>query len=131
MLSKLVEAEQAAIGKGRSEALRSARDRFYKGDIARAMADFSEENGGLYRYEDFAAYTAQVETPVSTNYRGFEVYKNQSSTQGHRGAECRGRSPSGGVRLGEIGTSLGGSPAPVTSRAAASSSTETLARVAM
>ena len=82
MLRKLVEAEQAAIGKGRSEALRSARDRFYKGDIARAMADFSEENGGLYRYEDFAAYTAQVETPVSTNYRGFEVYKNQSSTQG-------------------------------------------------
>ncbi len=82
MLRKLVEAEQAAIGKGRSEALRAARDRFYKGDIARAMADFSEENGGLYRYEDFAAYTAQVETPVSTNYRGFEVYKNRSSTQG-------------------------------------------------
>ena len=69
MLRKLVEAEQAAIGKGRSEALRAARDRFYKGDIARAMADFSEENGGLYRYEDFAAYTAQVESPVSTNYR--------------------------------------------------------------
>ena len=82
MLRKLVEAEQAAIGKGRHEALRAARDRFYKGDIARAMADFSEENGGLYRYEDFAGYSAQVETPVSTSYRGFEVYKNQSSNQG-------------------------------------------------
>ena len=82
MLKKLVEAEQAALGKGRSEALRAARDRFYKGDIARAMADFSEENGGLYRYEDFAGYTVQVETPVSTNYRGFEVYKNRSSNQG-------------------------------------------------
>ena len=82
MLKKLVEAEQAALGKGRSEALKAARDRFYKGDIARAMADFSEENGGLYRYEDFAAYTVQVETPVSTNYRGFEVYKNRSSNQG-------------------------------------------------
>ena len=46
------------------------------------MADFSEENGGLYRYEDFAGYSAQVETPVSTSYRGFEVYKNQSSNQG-------------------------------------------------
>jgi gamma-glutamyltranspeptidase/glutathione hydrolase len=82
MLRKLVEAEHEAIRKGRREALRAARDRFYKGDIARAMANFSEENGGLYRYEDFAAYTAKVETPVSTNYRGFEVYKNRSSTQG-------------------------------------------------
>ena len=82
MLKKLVEAEQAAIGNGRREALRAARDRFYKGDIARAMADFSEKNGGLYRYQDFAAYSAQVEAPVSTSYRGFEVYKNRSSSQG-------------------------------------------------
>jgi gamma-glutamyltranspeptidase/glutathione hydrolase len=82
MLRKLVEAEQAAIGKGRRDALRAARDRFYKGDIARTMADFSEKNGGLYRYEDFAAYTAQVEAPVSTTYRGHEVYKNRSSNQG-------------------------------------------------
>ena len=58
------------------------RDRFYKGDIARTMGEFSEQNGGLYRYEDFAAYTAKVETPVSVNYRGYEVYKNPSSSQG-------------------------------------------------
>jgi len=82
MLRKLVEAEKAAAGKGRHEALRAARDRFYKGDIARTMADFSEKNGGLYRYEDFAGYTARLETPVSTNYRGYEVYKNASSSQG-------------------------------------------------
>lgn len=82
MLRKLVEAEQAAAGRGRHEALRAARDRFYKGDIAHVLADFSEQNGGLYRYEDFAAYTAQVESPVSTSYRGFEVYKNRSATQG-------------------------------------------------
>src|SRR3954453_17327654 len=82
MLRKLVEAEQAAAGRGRREALRAARDRFYKGDIAKTMGEFSEKNGGLYRYEDFAAYTAQVETPVSVNYRGYEVYKNPSSSQG-------------------------------------------------
>jgi gamma-glutamyltranspeptidase/glutathione hydrolase len=82
MLRKLVEAERAAIGKGRREALRAARDRFYKGDIARTMAAFSEKNGGLYRYEDFAAYAAQVEAPVSTSYRGHEIYKNRSSNQG-------------------------------------------------
>ena len=82
MLRKLVEAEKAAAGKGRHEGLRAARDRFYKGDIARTMADFSEKNGGLYRYDDFAGYTARVETPVSTNYRGYDVYKNTSSSQG-------------------------------------------------
>jgi gamma-glutamyltranspeptidase / glutathione hydrolase len=82
MLRKLVDAEKAATGKGRREALRAARDRFYKGDIARTMGDFSEKNGGLYRYEDFAGYTAKVETPVSTTYHGYEVYKNTSSSQG-------------------------------------------------
>ena len=82
MLRKLVDAEKAAASKGRRDALRAARDRFYKGDIARTMADFSEKHGGLYRYEDFAGYTAKVETPVSTNYRGYEVYKNTSSSQG-------------------------------------------------
>src|SRR6478752_3167234 len=81
-LRKLVEAERAAAGRGRREALRAARHRFYKGDIARTMGEFSEQNGGLYRYEDFAAYTAKVETPVSVSYRGYEIYKNPSSSQG-------------------------------------------------
>jgi len=81
-LKKLVESEKAAAGKGRHEALKAARDRFYKGDIAREMAKFSEENGGLFRYEDFAEYTAKIETPVSTDYRGYQVYKNPSASQG-------------------------------------------------
>jgi gamma-glutamyltranspeptidase/glutathione hydrolase len=81
-LRKLVEAERDNRGKGRHEALKAARDRFYKGDIAREMARFSEQNGGLFRYEDFASYTAQIEEPVATDYRGYRMYKNASSTQG-------------------------------------------------
>src|SRR6058998_4428309 len=81
-LRKLVEAEKQNTSKGRHAALKAARDRFYKGDIAQTMAKFSEENGGLFRYEDFANYTAKVETPVSTDYRGYRVYKNKSNTQG-------------------------------------------------
>jgi gamma-glutamyltranspeptidase/glutathione hydrolase len=81
-LKKLVEAEKQNAGKGRHEALKAARDRFYKGDIARALAKFSEDNGGLFRYEDFANYTAKVEEPVSINYRGYQVYKNPSGNQG-------------------------------------------------
>jgi gamma-glutamyltranspeptidase / glutathione hydrolase len=81
-LKKLVDAEKAAKSKGRHEALKAARDRFYKGDIAREMAKFSEEHGGLFRYEDFAEYTAKIETPISVEYRGYQVYKNASASQG-------------------------------------------------
>jgi gamma-glutamyltranspeptidase / glutathione hydrolase len=81
-LRKLVEAEKANLSKGRHEALKAARDRFYKGDIARDLAAFSEANGGLFRYDDFAEYTVEVETPVSVNYRGYQIYKNPSASQG-------------------------------------------------
>jgi len=81
-LKKLVEAEQENQAKGRHEALKAARDRFYKGDIAQALAAFSEANGGLFRYHDFAEYTAVVETPVSIDYRGYRIYKNPSASQG-------------------------------------------------
>jgi len=81
-LRRLVEAEKSAAAQGRLAGLKAARDRFYKGDIAREMAKFSEENGGLFRYEDFAEYTAKVEEPVSTDYRGYTVYKNGSASQG-------------------------------------------------
>jgi gamma-glutamyltranspeptidase/glutathione hydrolase len=81
-LKKLVETEQAAASQGRHEALKAARDRFYKGDVARAMAAFSEANSGLFRYEDFAAYAAAVEEPVSIDYRGYRIYKNPSASQG-------------------------------------------------
>ncbi|MEZ5352207.1 MAG: gamma-glutamyltransferase [Bryobacteraceae bacterium] len=81
-LTRLVEAEREHASAGRKAALRAARDRFYKGDIAREMAAFSEANGGLFRYEDFASYTALVETPVTANYRGWEVVKNPSASQG-------------------------------------------------
>jgi gamma-glutamyltranspeptidase / glutathione hydrolase len=81
-LRKLVEAEQENTAKGRHEALKAARDRFYKGDIARTMATFSENNGGLFRYQDFAEYSAEVETPVFIDYRGYRIYKNPSASQG-------------------------------------------------
>jgi gamma-glutamyltranspeptidase/glutathione hydrolase len=81
-LKKLIEAEKAAAPKGRHEALKAARDRFYKGDIAREMARFSEDNGGLHRYQDFADYTSKIETPVSMSYRGYQVFKNPSASQG-------------------------------------------------
>jgi gamma-glutamyltranspeptidase/glutathione hydrolase len=81
-LRRLVEAEAQNKSKSRHEALKAARDRFYKGDIAREMAKFSEDTGGLFRYEDFANYTAKIEEPVSIDFRGFQIYKNASASQG-------------------------------------------------
>src|SRR5438128_12661916 len=82
-LKRLVEAETQHQSKGRHAALKAARDRFYKGDIAHEMAKFSEEdNGGLFRYEDFANYTAKVEEPVSIDFRGYQIYNNASGSQG-------------------------------------------------
>ncbi len=81
-LRRLIEAERQAAGQGREAGLKAARDRFYKGDIAHEMARFSEENGGLMRYEDFAGYAAKVEETVSYNYRGYLVHKNPSASQG-------------------------------------------------
>jgi gamma-glutamyltranspeptidase / glutathione hydrolase len=81
-LKRLVAAEKNSKAKGRHAALKAARDRFYKGDIAREMARFSEQNGGLFRYEDFATYKAKIEEPVSIDYRGYQIYKNPSASQG-------------------------------------------------
>jgi gamma-glutamyltranspeptidase/glutathione hydrolase len=81
-LRRLVEAEKEASGNGRSAALQAARDRFYQGDIAREMAAFSEQNGGLFRYEDFATYSALIDEPVSIDYRGYQVLKDRSANQG-------------------------------------------------
>jgi gamma-glutamyltranspeptidase/glutathione hydrolase len=79
---RLIEAEAEAAGKGRTAGLKAARDRFYKGDIAREMAEFSAKNGGLLRYEDLVSYAAKLEETISYNYRGYTVHKNPSASQG-------------------------------------------------
>ena len=58
------------------------RDEFYKGDIARKIDAFMTEQGGLLRYEDLANHRSEWVTPVSTNYRGWDVYELPPSGQG-------------------------------------------------
>jgi len=76
-LRKLVDAEQGALkaGKSRKEAIYAAYDRFYKGDIARELVRGVREEGGLFTMEDLANWKVKIEEPVSTTYRGIEVYK--------------------------------------------------------
>ncbi|MFM7488081.1 MAG: gamma-glutamyltransferase family protein, partial [Cytophagales bacterium] len=83
-LQKLVEAEQQALkkGKDRKAAIYAAYDRFYKGDIAKEIARGTQEQGGLITEQDLANWKVKIEEPLSTNYRGIEVYKLQQWTQG-------------------------------------------------
>ncbi len=83
-LTKMVEAEQEALRKKktRKEAILAAFDRFYKGDIAAEFARGCQEQGGLITKEDLANWKPLWEEPLMTNYRGIDVYKLQSWTQG-------------------------------------------------
>jgi gamma-glutamyltranspeptidase/glutathione hydrolase len=83
-LRKLVEAEQAALkrGKSRHDAIMAAYDRFYRGDIAQEIARSVQEQGGLITTDDLAKWQVQIEAPVKTTYKGIEVYKLTVWTQG-------------------------------------------------
>jgi len=48
---------------------------FYKGDIARELVRGVREEGGLFTEQDLAAWRVRIEEPVSTTYKGIEVYK--------------------------------------------------------
>ena len=71
----MAEAERQSAGEGRQAAIEAVREYFYRGPIARRISDFCQKAGCLLREGDFAAYHARVEQPLSTQYRGIDVYK--------------------------------------------------------
>jgi len=64
-----------AIAKG-------GRDEFYKGDTAKTIAKFMQDNGGFLSYDDLASHTSKWVEPVSTNYRGYDVWELPPNSQG-------------------------------------------------
>lgn len=83
-LSKMVEAEKAALKKGmnRKQAIMAANERFYKGDIAKEFVRGCQEQGGLITMQDLAKWKPIEEEPLKVNYKGIDVYKLQQWTQG-------------------------------------------------
>src|SRR5262249_36346608 len=65
----------AVIGQG-------GRDGFYMGPIARAIIADMRKRDGLLAERDFADHTADWVNPISTNYRGYDVYELPPNTQG-------------------------------------------------
>lgn len=81
-LTRMVEAERRVKSKGRVAGIVAARDRFYKGDIAREMVAFLQKHGAPFVDQDFSEFFARVEAPAQTTYRGYTVYKHGFGSQG-------------------------------------------------
>jgi gamma-glutamyltranspeptidase/glutathione hydrolase len=58
------------------------RDVFYKGEIADKIDAFMQANGGWLRKADFEKHTSTWTEPVSTNYRGYDVFELPPNGQG-------------------------------------------------
>ena len=58
------------------------RDAFYKGDIARTIDAYFKANGGFLGFGDMAAHQGEWVQPVSTNYRGVDVWELPPNGQG-------------------------------------------------
>jgi gamma-glutamyltranspeptidase/glutathione hydrolase len=58
------------------------RDAFYKGDIARTIDAYFKANDGYLSYDDLAAHHGEWVDPVSTNYRGYDLWELPPNGQG-------------------------------------------------
>ena len=91
-LKTMCRAESESSHKGRTAGIQAARDAFYKGPIAERIAEFmattpvedasGTAHAGLLSYDDMAAWYTTVEEPATFSYRGLEVHKCPSWTQG-------------------------------------------------
>jgi gamma-glutamyltranspeptidase/glutathione hydrolase len=79
---RLADSEIGAKNRGREAAIDAARDRFYRGDIAREIVKWSEANGGLLAQTDLAEFTTKIEEPITAHYGGVAVHKCQPWSQG-------------------------------------------------
>ena len=83
-LERLVETEAAALagGASRKEAIYAAYDAFYRGDVAADFVAGAQAAGALITMEDMSKWQVYLEEPVTTNYKGIDVYKLTTWVQG-------------------------------------------------
>jgi len=58
------------------------RDEFYKGSIAKTIDDYMKRNGGFLTYNDLASHKSEWVEPVSSSYRGFNIWELPPNGQG-------------------------------------------------
>ena len=62
--------------------VKGGRYEFYKGSIARDIAAFMKKQGGFLSYDDMYRHHSEWVEPVSTTYRGYEVWELPPNGQG-------------------------------------------------
>jgi gamma-glutamyltranspeptidase/glutathione hydrolase len=62
--------------------VKGGRNEFYRGSIARTIADFMKSQGGFLTYDDMSRHRSEWVQPVSTTYRGYEVWELPPNGQG-------------------------------------------------
>jgi gamma-glutamyltranspeptidase / glutathione hydrolase len=81
-LQYMADEEKAAAGRGREAGLDAARDAFYRGDIAKKIVAFMQEQGGLLSAEDLAEYHSPVGPPERRRFGDLDVYTCGAWCQG-------------------------------------------------
>jgi len=61
---------------------KNGRDEFYKGGIARTIDEYMKKQGGFLSYEDLASHKSEWVDPVSSSYRGYDVWELPPNGQG-------------------------------------------------
>ena len=57
-------------------------DALYRGEIAKKIVDYSNKYGGYISIKDLEDFEAEIVSPISTNYKGFEVYESPPNSSG-------------------------------------------------
>ncbi|QGQ98344.1 gamma-glutamyltransferase [Paenibacillus psychroresistens] len=76
---------QKQLAQSLRELAAEGRDSFYKGTIANKIVAYLQENGGLLTLADFANHHGEWTTPVTGNYRGYDIYQVPPNSQGFVG----------------------------------------------
>src|SRR5438445_4745631 len=74
--------KNSSLARSYRDIAQHGRDAYYKGRIAREIVSFSARNGGLFTHQDFTEHTSSWVEPVSTNYRGYDVWEIPPPGQG-------------------------------------------------
>jgi gamma-glutamyltranspeptidase/glutathione hydrolase len=62
--------------------IKGGRNEFYRGTIARSIDAFMKKQGGFLTYDDLSRHHSEWVEPVSTTYRGYEVWELPPNSQG-------------------------------------------------
>ncbi len=73
---------QPDLGRSLRTIASQGRDGFYQGEIAAEIVRFSDTHDGLFSLEDFANHESEWVEPISSNYRGYDVFEIPPNSQG-------------------------------------------------